>query len=146
MEKLRVVVIGAGIVGASIARVLSMYENFEVVVLEKEYDVGWGSSKANTGIIHPGHEEDPRVHPLRAKLCVEGNTLWRRWASQLSIPVKWTGELMVYRDDEEEKRSRLYLELAVLNGVPGVRVVEDKKELLALDSSLSHEVKGAVYA
>ncbi|MEM2383009.1 MAG: FAD-dependent oxidoreductase, partial [Desulfurococcaceae archaeon] len=89
MATLRVVIVGAGIVGSSIARVLSMYEDFDITLVEKEPDVGWGSSKANTAIIHPGHEEEPDVHPLRARLCREGNTLWRQWARELNIPVKW---------------------------------------------------------
>lgn len=131
--------------GACIARVLSMYEEFDVVVVEREPDVGWGCSKANTGIIHPGHEEDPRKHPLRARLCVRGNTLWREWAEQLSIPVKWVGELMAFTDSDEEARSREFLKLAVENGVPGVRVVYDE-EVRRLEPSISPRVKGAVYA
>ncbi|MCS7139379.1 MAG: NAD(P)/FAD-dependent oxidoreductase [Candidatus Nezhaarchaeota archaeon] len=145
MNKLKVVIIGSGIVGASIARVLSMYENLEVTIVEKEVDVGWGASKANTGIIHPGHEEDPRTHPLRAKLCARGNNLWRTWTSELEIPVYWPGELMVYTGDEEERRARDYIKLAKLNGVPGVRLVDDM-ELRTLEPLLSQEVRGAIYA
>ncbi|MEM4717675.1 MAG: NAD(P)/FAD-dependent oxidoreductase [Desulfurococcaceae archaeon] len=142
----RVVVIGAGIIGASIARVLSMFENFEVTIIDKEPDVGWGSSKGNTGIIHPGHEEDPHVHPLRASLCVRGNIIWRDWTKELSIPVKWPGELMVYTNDEEEKRSMIYLDLATMNNVPGVRLVDDERELRCIEPCLSRHVKGAIYA
>jgi len=61
--RIKVIIIGAGIVGASISRVLSMYENLEVHLVEKEADVGWGVSKATTGIIHPGHEEDFEKQP-----------------------------------------------------------------------------------
>lgn len=143
--KYRVVIIGAGIVGASIARLLSMYEEFDVKIVEREPDVGWGCSKANTGIIHPGHEEDPKKHPLRARLCVRGNMLWREWAEQLSIPVKWVGELMAFTNDEEEKRSKEFLKLAVENGVSGVRVLYDE-EVRKLEPNISPLVKGAIYA
>jgi glycerol-3-phosphate dehydrogenase len=123
---IKVAVVGAGVVGASVARVLTMYEGFEVLLVEREPDVGWGVSKANTSIIHPGHEEDPRQHPLRAKLCVEGNRLWRQWVKELDIPAVWPGELMVFASPEEEREARKYVELAKLNGVPGVRLVYEQ--------------------
>ena len=141
----KVAVVGAGVVGASVARVLTMYEGFEVLLVEREPDVGWGVSKANTSIIHPGHEEDPRQHPLRAKLCVEGNRLWRQWVKELDIPAVWPGELMVFVSPEEEKEARKYVELAKLNGVPSVRLVYDK-ELLALEPGVNPQAIGAVYA
>jgi len=143
--KYRVTIIGAGIIGSSIARVLSMYENFDVTLVEKEPDVGWGVSKANTAIIHPGHEEDPSMYPLRAKLCREGNMLWRKWVRELDIPAKWPGELMVFTNDVEERESRKYIEFARVNNVPGVRVVY-KDELKALEPSISPDAIGAVFA
>ncbi|RLE72299.1 MAG: FAD/NAD(P)-binding oxidoreductase, partial [Thermoprotei archaeon] len=47
----RVIIIGAGIIGASIARLLSKYKNLKIFLVEKEPDVGWGATKANTAII-----------------------------------------------------------------------------------------------
>jgi len=142
---LRVVIIGAGVIGSSIARVLSRYKNFDVVLVEKEPDVGWGVSKANTAIIHPGHEEDPNVYPLRAALCKRGNELWKLWAKELDIPVKWPGELMVFTDSEEEKEAKKYVDLAKANGVPGVRLVYGY-ELRVLEPNINPNALGAVYA
>jgi Predicted dehydrogenase len=144
-DKYRVVIVGAGIVGSSIARVLSMYENFDITLVEKEPDVGWGASKANTSIVHPGHEEEPDVHPLRAKLCVKGNEMWRTWAKELEIPVTFPGELMVFTNDEEEKRAREYIKLARANNVPGVRIIY-QEELRVMEPNIAREAKGAVYA
>ena len=141
----KVAVVGAGVVGASVARVLTMYEGFEVLLVDREPDVGWGVSKANTSIIHPGHEEDPHQHPLRAKLCVEGNRLWRQWVKELDIPAVWPGELMVFASPEEEREARKYVELAKLNGVPSVRLVYER-ELLALEPNVNPQALGAVYA
>lgn len=142
---MRVSIVGSGIVGASIARVLSMYENFEVTIFERMPDVGWGASKANTSIIHPGHEEDPRAHPLRAKLCVEGNRLWRKWVRELDVPARWPGELMIFASPEEEREAMKYVELARANGVPGVRPVYGG-ELRALEPNVSERCAGAIYA
>ncbi len=142
---MRVVVVGAGVVGASIARVLTMYEGLEVVIVEREPDVGWGASRANTSVLHPGHEEDPGRHPLRARLCVEGNRLWRRWTRELDIPARWPGELMLFYSEEEARRAERYVELARVNGVPGVRLVWGG-EVRRLEPSASPEALGAVYA
>ncbi len=145
MRKYRVVIVGAGVVGASVARVLTMFEDFNVVIVEKEPDVGWGVSKANTSIIHPGHEEDPSEHPLRARLCVEGNKLWRVWCDELDIPARWVGELMVFTNDEEEREALKYVELARRNGVPEVRVIY-RDELLKMEPIVSKDALGAIYA
>ena len=56
--KYDVVVIGCGVVGAAIARELSRYK-IKVAVLEKEADVSFGTSKANSGIIHGGFHAAP---------------------------------------------------------------------------------------
>ncbi|ASA78094.1 NAD(P)/FAD-dependent oxidoreductase [Thermococcus sp. 5-4] len=143
--KTRIAIIGAGVVGASIARVLSQYEGLEVHLIERNVDAGMGVSKANTGIIHPGHEDDPGKHPLRAKLCVEGNRLWYQWTRELRIPAKWPGELMVALEEEDMKVAEYYLELAQKNGVPGVRLV-DREELLRLEPNVNPNAAGALWA
>lgn len=142
---LKVAIVGAGITGASIARVLSQYDNLEVHLLEKNADVGWSASKANTAIIHPGHEDDPKKYPLRAKLCVKGNRLWHQWTKELEIPVKWPGELMVALEEEDLKVAEHYLELAQKNGVPGVRLV-DNEELRKLEPNVNPTAAGALWA
>ena len=65
-----VIVIGAGVTGCSIARELSRYE-LDLLVLEKEEDVCCGTSKANSAIIHAGHDAAPGS--LKARFNVEGN-------------------------------------------------------------------------
>lgn len=142
MEK--VAIIGGGITGASIARVLSKYKNFEIQIIEKESDVSWGVTKANTGIIHPGHEENPRKHPMRAKLCVEGNRLWHRWVEELDIPVEWPGELMIAREEEEFETLKKYMKLGKENGVPGLRII-GKGELRSLEPNITSDALGALW-
>ena len=66
-----VIIIGAGVVGASIARELSKY-NLNICVLEKEEDVSNGASKANSGIVHGGYAA--KYGTLKGQLCVKGNS------------------------------------------------------------------------
>ena len=58
-----VIIIGAGIVGCSLAYELSKYQ-VQTVVLEKENDVACGTTKANSAIVHAGY--DPRPGTLMA--------------------------------------------------------------------------------
>ncbi len=142
---MRIVVIGAGITGLSIARVLTRYDNLEVVVVDKNPDVGWGVSKANTSIIHPCHEEDPDKHPLRTKLCLEGHDKWYEWTRELDIRVKWPGEIMAATSEEEIRVLEHYYELAIRNRVPGVRLLRGE-ELFRLEPTLNPEVIAGLYA
>ena len=53
-----IIIVGAGVVGCALARVLSRYD-CKVVVLEKADDVAEGTSKANSGIVHAGFDAHP---------------------------------------------------------------------------------------
>lgn len=101
MKSYDVVIIGAGVVGASIARELSRFR-LDVALLEKEAEVGFGVSKSNSGIIHPGTQLNPRL--LMAGLCVAGNRLIRGIARALDVDFKETGELIVAFDADEAGR------------------------------------------
>lgn len=142
---MRVAVVGAGIVGASISRVLSMFEDFEVHLVEREADVGWGVSKANTGVIHAGYDDEPELYPLRAKLCVEGNRLWRSWAEELEIPVKWCGSLVLAFSDHEVKILQALLDRGVRNGVEGLKIIE-AEEVKSLEPNASKDAVAALWA
>ncbi|MEM1582100.1 MAG: NAD(P)/FAD-dependent oxidoreductase [Candidatus Bathyarchaeia archaeon] len=142
---IRIAIIGAGVVGASVSRVLSMFEDFEVYLLEKEADVGWGVSKANTGIIHAGYDDEPELYPLRAKFCVKGNKIWRKWTKELDIPVKWCGSLVLAFNDEEEKVVEELHDRGVRNGVRGLRVIESK-EIRSMEPNVSRDAVAALWA
>ena len=54
----RIIVIGAGVIGCSVARELSAFDA-EISVFEKGNDVAVGTSKANSGIVHAGFDAHP---------------------------------------------------------------------------------------
>ena len=134
---------GAGIVGASIARELSRYE-LEVHLVEREADVGWGVSKANTGLIHAGYDDDPDRFPVRARLCVRGNRIWHEWVDELDIPHAWSGALVVAKEESEVKRLEGLLRRGERNGVPELRILEGE-EVLSMEPNL-RRVEAALYA
>lgn len=71
-----VAIIGAGIVGTTIARQLSRY-NVDVVILEKAVDVAMGATKANSAIVHGGYAE-PHI-TLKGRLCYVGRQSLPNW-------------------------------------------------------------------
>lgn len=137
-----VAIIGAGIVGASIARELSRYK-LQVCMLEKADDVSCGTSKANSGIIHAGYDPEPGT--LMAKLNVEGCAMYAEWAEQLHFDYKNTGSLVVGFCDEDMAHIRKLYERGLKNGVPGMKII-DRDELVKLEPNISENAVGALFA
>ncbi|MFZ2012610.1 MAG: NAD(P)/FAD-dependent oxidoreductase [Nocardioides sp.] len=93
-----VAVIGAGIVGSAIARDLAG-THLRVALVEARDDVGDGTSKANTAILHTGFDAKPGT--LESRLVARGYDLLGRFAEQTGIPVERTGAVLVAWTDEE---------------------------------------------
>jgi len=93
-----IAVIGAGIVGSAIARELAG-THLSVALLEARDDVGDGTSKANTALLHTGFDASPGT--LESRLVARGYELHGRYAEQTGIPVERTGALLVAWTDEE---------------------------------------------
>jgi glycerol-3-phosphate dehydrogenase len=97
-EPYDVAVIGAGVVGSAIARRLTGYR-LSVALIEARDDVGDGTSKANTAILHTGFDATPGS--LEARLVREGYALLSDYATQTGIPVERVGAILVAWDDEQ---------------------------------------------
>jgi L-2-hydroxyglutarate oxidase LhgO len=76
------IIIGGGIVGTSLAYELAKYE-LAVVLLEREAELSFGVSKANSGIVHTGFQSDFRQ--LKTRLAVRGNEDWKSWTETGSM-------------------------------------------------------------
>jgi len=142
--KADVVIIGAGIVGSTIAREISRYD-LNIIVVEKNSDVAFGSpTKANTGIIHAGYDDKPGT--VKAKLCSKGNALWHKIAPEVGAPFKETGSFVVALKEEDVSILKQLKERGEKNGVPDLQIIEDRKELLRREPSLNREAIAALYA
>ena len=98
-----VAVLGAGIVGSAIARELTGTlldgASLSVVLVEARADVGDGTSKANTAILHTGFDATPGT--LEARLVARGYQLLSEYAEATGIPVERTGAILVAWSAEE---------------------------------------------
>ena len=115
-----IAVVGAGIIGLAVAReLLQRRPGRQVVVLEREAEVGLHQTGHNSGVIHAGIYYQPGS--LKARLCVEGMKRMYAFCSERGIRHEKVGKLIVAtgpeelgRLDELERRGRE-------NGVPGLR-------------------------
>lgn len=137
----KVVIIGAGVVGSAIARTLSAYE-FDITLIEKESDVGIGTSKGNSAIVHTGF--DAPVGSLEAEMVVKSNPSFDYITEELGVPFKRTGALLLAFDDEEINVINELLVKAKKNNVNNVKIVE-KKELLKMEPNINPNVKKALF-
>jgi glycerol-3-phosphate dehydrogenase len=102
-----VIIIGAGVIGANIARELAKYQ-LDIVVLEKNLDVCEGTSKANSGIVHSGY--DAKIGSLKAIFNVLGNKLMGPLCKELVVPFKQNGSLVLAFSPAESETLKLLLE------------------------------------
>lgn len=137
-----VIIIGAGITGAAVARELSRYK-LRIVLLEKEVEPAFGVSKSNSGIIHAGTQNPPSS--LKGWLCVEGNRLLREGlAADLGLNFTQCGQLIaVFAPADLPELEKIKKEGEEL-GVKGLEIV-DRAWLEKNEPNLGPEVKAALY-
>jgi glycerol-3-phosphate dehydrogenase len=123
-KKYDVMIIGAGVVGNAIARELSRY-NLNIAVVEKEMDVGMGTSSRNSGVLHSGIHYRPGS--LRARLNVQGNALMADLCGELKVKIKVTGKLTVAQDEIDVEMLHELKAQGEINGVPGLEILSSEK-------------------
>lgn len=137
-----VIIIGAGVSGAAVARELSRYK-VNACVIEKEEDVCCGTSKANSAIVHAGY--DAAAGSLMAKLNVRGNQMMEQLAKDLDFPFKKNGSLVVCLHEEDMPNLQALYERGVANGVKDLRIL-NQEELRAMEPNISDDAYAALYA
>ncbi len=134
-----VIIIGAGAVGAFIARSLSRYD-VDALIIEKEYDVGDVTSMANSAIAHSGY--DPVPGSKKAIFNVRGNQMMDKVCDELDVHFDKCGTLTVALYDEQLPMLSELKKRADENGVPSE--ILTKEQVIAIEPNISKEVKGAL--
>lgn len=116
-----VAVIGAGVVGAAIARDLLAHQ-LTVAVVEAREDVGEGTSKANTAILHTGFDATPGT--LESRLVHRGHQLLGDYATVTGIPVEHTGALLVAWTQEELDSLPRLKDKSLANGYDRCEIID----------------------
>jgi len=141
-KKYDVIIIGAGVVGCMVARFLSRYK-LDILLIEKEADVGMGASSANTAIVHAGY--DPVPGSLKAVMNVAGNRMWDTLAGELNFPFERRGDYVVAVGEEELSLLNALWDRGVKNGVPGM-IMLSSDEVRRREPNINPEVSGALWA
>lgn len=138
---LDVLIIGAGVSGAAVAREVSKFKG-DFLVLEKGEDVCTGTSKANSGIIHGGY--DANEDSLMAKLNVEGNKMMDELCKDLHIPYSRIGSLVLSFDEKDNYKLENLKKRGEYNGVTGLEII-GREELKKIEPNISDTACAALY-
>ncbi len=137
-----VAVIGGGVVGCAIARELSRFR-LRVALLEKDAEVGFGTTKTNSGIIHAGHHSSAET--LKGQLDVRGNAMFDRLREELHFGFRRIGELVVARSEGELPALERLAVQGRDKGVPGLEMW-DQQRLRREEPNLSKSLVAALHA
>jgi glycerol-3-phosphate dehydrogenase len=135
-----VAIVGAGAVGCAVARELTRH-GARCVLLDAGPDVGAGTSKANTAILHTGYDAKPGT--LESRLVARGYELLSAYASEVGIPTAGLGALMVAWTPEQREALPGIRAAAAENGYEETRAV-DLEELYAREPNLGPGAEGAI--
>jgi glycerol-3-phosphate dehydrogenase len=120
MDQANVLIIGGGVVGCAIARVVS--ERWQDVFLVEQFPkLGMATSTRNSGVNHSGIYY-PK-NSLKARHCVEGNRLTYEFCKKHSVPFRHTGKLVVAANAHEEEELVALKKCGEDNGVEGLRII-----------------------
>ena len=137
-----VVVIGAGVTGCAIAREL-VHCKRSVLVLEKAGDVCEGTSKANSGIVHAGHDAKPGS--MKALMNVRGSQMMPELAEKLDFPYKQNGSLVLCMDETTRGTLDKLYDQGQKNGVKGLQILTGE-QVREMEPHVSDSVVAALYA
>ena len=135
-----VAIVGAGAVGCAVARELTR-RGARCALIEAGPDVGAGTSKANTAILHTGYDAKPGT--VESQLVARGYELLSAYAVRVGIPTSKLGALMVAWTPEQREALAGIREAADENGYTETRPV-DLDELYAREPNLGAGAEGAI--
>jgi glycerol-3-phosphate dehydrogenase len=113
-----VAIVGGGDVGTALARELAAFE-LRLVLIEAGRDIGAGTSKANTAIMHTGF--DAKNGTTEARLVARGHRLLSEYAEEVGIPVEPTSAILVAWTPEQLDRLPAITANARANGYHRIR-------------------------
>ena len=121
----KIVIIGAGIIGLSLARELLKRGNKKVLLLEKENEIAKHQSSRNSGVMHAGLYYKPGS--LKSKLCREGINLMKNYCNKHSIEWNECGKIVIANNYLEENRLSELFERGKKNKLKGIQKITNKK-------------------
>lgn len=135
-----VTIIGAGVVGSALAYKLSQYK-LKILLIDKNYDVGEGTSKGSSAIVHTGF--DAPVDTLESELVTKASREWPELAKKLKIPFEECGAMVVAIDEEQEKQLEKVYAKGLKNGVTDIKILSSE-EAKEIEPNITDDVLGGI--
>lgn len=123
-ERAEILIVGAGIIGLTIARELVRTGHGDIVIIEKEPELGVHASGRNSGVLHAGIYYSP--DSLKAKSCLNGNFLMRAYCKEKGLPLLENGKVIVTRTPAELPVLDELMRRATANGAK-VEMIDEKQ-------------------
>jgi (S)-2-hydroxyglutarate dehydrogenase len=117
-----VAVVGAGVVGCSVARALAQ-RGERVLVLEKEAQLAAHQSGRNSGVVHAGFSYAPGS--MKARFSVAGARALRDYARAKGLPFREVGKVVVATRPEDVAALERLRAQGHANGVPGLKLLDE---------------------
>ena len=114
MQETEFLIVGAGIVGLTLARELLAKGADRIMIIDKEPEIGRHASGRNSGVLHAGIYYPPET--LKAQLCLKGNLLLQAYCEEKKLPLKKTGKVIVARSEAELPVLRDLFQRSTQNG------------------------------
>ncbi len=136
-----ILILGGGIIGCAVAYELSKY-NFNIAVIERDYDIADDISFVNTSIVYDGSETSDDV---MARYEYIGNAIMQETCKKFNVPFKKVGALRVVKDDNGVKKLIEMYERAKNRGIEGVYLIDDK-DAYDIEPNINHNIKKGLYS
>ena len=121
----KIIIIGGGILGLSIARKLILEGYKNVIILEKDKTFAIHQSSRNSGVMHSGLYYDPKS--LKAYLSRKGIILLKNYCNENSIDWEECGKVVVATEQNEIERLENLFVRGKLNGLRGIKKLDSKE-------------------
>ncbi len=124
-----ITIVGAGILGTSLAYFLSQITKKSILVLDQALQAGFHASSRNTGKVHAPFIYDPQKKKIFAKSARIGFEMWEQYCKQKNLVFKKDGVLEVALDELGIKRLEKHMSWGEQNGL------EKDDDIILLDGS-----------
>jgi L-2-hydroxyglutarate oxidase LhgO len=123
-DRAEILIVGAGIIGLTLARELVKTGHGGIVIIDKEPELGRHASGRNSGVLHAGIYYAP--DSMKARSCLNGNLLMRAYCKQKGLPLLENGKVIVTRSEAELPVLDELMRRAVANGAK-VEMIDEKQ-------------------
>ena len=110
----RIIVLGAGVLGLAVAIKLRELKYKNIIICEKEADVGVHASGRNSGVLHAGIYYTSETQ--KARFCLEGNQAWKSFCKEHKLPLLECGKTLVARHAQDLEQLHIIYDRAIENG------------------------------